>query len=454
VAIEQETQASVRREVVGRYLARVEALAANGEALVRVVATVSAPSPEEIAQVFAGRAGGTVVPEALTCIGGLPGELVELEVTWTKPPVGDPVPRPGRKRARRAPPPAVRVAAVREASPDRTEPRCTVFGACGGCQLQHLAYPKQLEWKTARVRSALVAAGLADPPVLPALGCEPPWHYRNQMRFSVNRDGQAGLTLRGSRHVLPLAQCPIAHPHINAALEAFAGEALLRPQALVRCGDATGQVLIQPPPSDAVRRRLAAQGLEVRDDTLEERLLDVPFHIRPSSFFQTNTRQANRMAELVLDRLPRGRDVTLVDAYCGVGTFARLMAAQAGHVVAIEESASAIRDARGNLGGAANVTIVSGKVEEILPGMTERVDGLVIDPPRAGCQRPVLDALVARRVPVVVYVSCDPDTLARDLDYICNTQGAYRLVSVQPLDMFPQTAHIESVAALEAVAAQ
>jgi 23S rRNA (uracil1939-C5)-methyltransferase len=447
VAVKQETPASVRRAVVGRYLARVEALAANGEALARVVATIGAPAPEDGAWVPAGREDKMADLEALACIGGLPGELVELEVIWT-------LPRPGRKRARREPPPAVRVVAVREASPDRTEPRCAVFGVCGGCQLQHMAYPRQLEWKTERVRSALVAAGVADPPVLPALGCAPPWRYRNHMRFSVNRDGRAGLTTRGSRFVLPLTHCPIAHPHINAALEAFEGEALPRPQALVRCGDTTGQVLIQPTPSDAVRRRLEARGLEVRDDTLEERLLDVPFHIRPSSFFQTNTRQANRLAELVLDRLPRGADVLLVDAYCGVGTFARLMAAQAGRVVAIEESASAIRDARMNLNGTPNVAIVSGKVEDLLPGMTGRVDGLVIDPPRAGCQRPVLDALVARRVPGVVYVSCDPDTLARDLAYLCDTHDAYRLVSVQPLDMFPQTAHIECISVLEAVAVQ
>ena len=150
--------------------------------------------------------------------------------------------------------------------------------------------------------------------------------------------------------------------------------------------------------------------------------------------------------------MPRGDDVTLVDAYCGVGTFARLMAPHAASVIAIEESASAIRDARWNLREAANVSIVQGKVEDVLPGMAQRLDGLVIDPPRAGCQRPVLDALADRHVPVVVYVSCDPDTLARDLAYLCNTRRAYRLASVQPLDMFPQTAHIENIATLEAIA--
>src|SRR5262249_22673791 len=157
------------------------------------------------------------------------------------------------------------------------------------------------------------------------------------------------------------------------------------------------------------------------------------FRIRPSSFFQTNTPQANRMMELVLARLPGGPDATLVDAYCGVGTFARLLAGRAGRVIAIEESASAIRDARWNLRDAPNVEIVQAKVEEALPQLAERLDGLVIDPPRAGCQRPVLDALLARRVPRVVYVSCNPDTLARDLSYLCQRAGGYRIEAVQPL---------------------
>jgi 23S rRNA (uracil1939-C5)-methyltransferase len=134
-----------------------------------------------------------------------------------------------------------------------------------------------------------------------------------------------------------------------------------------------------------------------------------------------------------------------------VGTFARLMAPAAGRVLAIEESASAIRDAEWNLRDVDNVTILRGKVEDLLPSLTERLDGLVIDPPRAGCQRSVLDALIARQVPRVVYVSCGPDTLARDLAYLCLRQDAYRVSSVQPLDMFPQTAHIETVTLLEAV---
>jgi 23S rRNA (uracil1939-C5)-methyltransferase len=423
---------------------RVDTLDEAGAASGVVVETLVSPTDEEWTKVYGPRRSAQTPPERLSFVGGLPGELIEVEARWTLPWLG-------RKPARRVPPPTVRVVAVREASPDRVAAPCPIFGVCGGCQLQHMAYPAQLAWKAERVRAVLAAVGFAAPPVLPAVGCEPPWRYRNHMRFSVNREGQLGLIARGSSRVLPLTECAIASERINTALAILSAEQLPRPQVLVRSGEATGQLLLQPEPSPDVRARLHALGLDVRDESLEEEVRGARFRIRPSSFFQTNTAQANVMADLVLGQLPAGPDITLVDAYCGVGTFARLMAARAGRVLAIEESASAIRDGRANLGDTPNVVIIAGKVEDVLPGVSERLDGLVIDPPRAGCARPVLGALIARRVPAVVYVSCDPQTLARDVAHLCLRSGAYRLVAVRPLDMFPQTAHIETVATLEAV---
>jgi 23S rRNA (uracil1939-C5)-methyltransferase len=431
-----------RRCVTGRYRVAVEAMEPTGEARGTVIAALASPSAGELAEVY-GRANAQE-PRTMRFVGALPGEVVEVAVEWS-------LPRPGRRRARHTLEPSVTVAAVIEPSPERAVPPCPVFGRCGGCQLQHMAYPAQLAWKTQRMRDELACAGLAPSVVQDAIGCVPPWGYRNHMRFSVNRDGQPGLTARHSRRVLPLRSCPIAHQRINDALVILAEQPLARPQALLRYAEGTGQMLVQPSPTDAACSRLEAAGIVVRTDELEERLTGTAFRIRPSSFFQTNTRQANRMAELVLARLPLGNDATLVDAYCGVGTFAALMARSAGRVIAIEESASAVRDARWNLRDAPNVSIVQAKAEDVLPGMTERLDGLVIDPPRAGCQRPVLDALAQRRVPRVVYVSCDPSTLARDLAYLCVRTGSYRLVEVQLLDMFPQTAHIENIATLEAV---
>jgi 23S rRNA (uracil1939-C5)-methyltransferase len=145
--------------------------------------------------------------------------------------------------------------------------------------------------------------------------------------------------------------------------------------------------------------------------------------------------------------------LTIVDAYCGVGTFAKILSHHVGKVIAIEESASAIKDAQWNVRDIDNIEILQGKVEDILPTLSLQIDGFVIDPPRAGCQQSVLDTLVNNPVPRIVYVSCDPSTLARDLHILCHINPTYQLRSVQPLDMFPQTAHIECVAVLEHVPA-
>ena len=376
---------------------------------------------------------------------GLPGERVTIAVeTPARPPAGK------RKRRWKPRPPRVWISEIHEASPLRTTAPCPVFGTCGGCQLQHMQYGAQLKWKRSIVRQLLYDVGnFEDPPVLETVACDEPWHYRNHMRFSVNRQGQPGLTARGTHRVLPLTSCPIAHEQINRALDVLSTLPNARPQVLLRCGTVTGQMLIQPRPTPEIAQRLAAAGIDVCTETMEEVLAGETFRIRPSSFFQTNTAQAEKMAQMVLDGLLiPDHPLTVVDAYCGVGTFALLLARHVDKVIAIEESASAIRDAQENLRQTSNVEILKGKVEDLLPEIASQVDGLVIDPPRAGCQQIVLDALVEHPVASIVYVSCDPSTLARDLNFLCHIHPTYRLRSVQPLDMFPQTAHIECVAIL------
>ncbi len=314
-----------------------------------------------------------------------------------------------------------------------------------------MRYQAQLEWKWFIVRQLLQEiGGFADPPLLETVHCDDPWHYRNHMRFSVNRSGQPGLTARGTQRVLPLTSCPIAHEQINRALSVLSQVPNARPQLLVRCGATSGQVLIQPHPTPEMAQQLAAASLDLRSETMEEVLAGETFRIRPSSFFQTNTAQAEKMLQMVLNGvLGQADGLTVADAYCGVGTFALLLARHVGKVIAIEESASAIKDARWNLRNVSNIEILKGKTEDLLPALAPQLDGLVLDPPRAGCQQIVLDAIVQHPIARIVYVSCDPATLARDLHVLCHRHPIYHLCSVQPLDMFPQTVHIECVAVLE-----
>ncbi|MGH2496260.1 MAG: class I SAM-dependent RNA methyltransferase [Ktedonobacteraceae bacterium] len=381
---------------------------------------------------------------------GLPGEEVTIAVQEF---VNIP---PKRHRRRWKPrPPRVWITEIHTASELRVVPRCPVFGECGGCQLQHMDYAAQLAWKRSLVAQLLHEIGnFVDPPLLDTVPCDDPWGYRNHMRFSVNRDGQPGLTARASHRVLPLANCPIAREQINRALTVLSTLPNARPQVLIRCGAASGQMLIQPQPEDNAALQLREAGLDARGETMEEQLAGETFRIRPSSFFQTNTAQAEKMMHMVLDGLLSDAPcassrLTVVDAYCGVGTFSLLLARRVGKVIAIEESASAIKDAQWNLREVNNVEIHKGKVEDVLPTLETDIDGLVIDPPRAGCQRSVLDTLAQHPAARIVYVSCDPSTLARDLHILCHVHSTYRLRSVQPLDMFPQTAHIECVAVLE-----
>ncbi len=394
---------------------------------------------------------GTQHVRRLQVPAGLPGEHVTIAVE------APPVPRPGRRRRHWKPrPPRVWITEIQQPSPLRIQAPCPVFGTCGGCQLQHMRYDAQLAWKREVVRGFLQeVGGFDDPPLLETVSCNPPWHYRNHMRFSVDRNGLPGLTARGSHRVLPLTACPIAHEHINRALTVFNQHVNARPQVLVRCATQNNQLLVQPAPNPEVAQELTSIGLEPRTETMEEVLAGHTFRIRPSSFFQTNTAQAEQMASIVLAGLladqpaERLQQLTVVDAYSGVGTFASLLARYVGKVIAIEESASSIKDAQWNLQGFNNVEILKGKVEDVLPTLSSQIDGFVIDPPRAGCQPVVLDALIQHPVARIVYVSCDPSTLARDLNILCHLRPTYHLHLVQPLDMFPQTAHIECVTVLE-----
>ncbi|MCC7106160.1 MAG: class I SAM-dependent RNA methyltransferase [Chloroflexi bacterium] len=382
---------------------------------------------------------------------GLPGEEVELEIVERK------------KDFCRG-----HITRIVEPSPERVEAPCPYFGECGGCSLQHASYPAQLAWKRSVVVDQLRRIGHfqhADELILPALGMVDPWAYRNHARFTVGRKfGELCFTHKHSRRLLRIDHCPIMQPEINATL-ALAQDRLAgfpSHQLAIRQGANTGQQMVSPPVPNVA---------EIQSDqqTIEEELLGRRFRIAPASFFQVNTRRERRplpeglrqppfplpedglsMAELlalvVFDRLdPRG-DELLVDAFAGVGTFGILLAPTVGEVLAIEESPAAVKDARHNARGLTSFEIVEGKTEHVLPALGRQPDAVVLDPARVGCHPAVLEALSIVMPPKIVYVSCDPATLARDLAIL--VAANYRVESVQPLDMFPQTFHVESVTLL------
>lgn len=357
--------------------------------------------------------------------GGIPGEEVTAEVV---------------KRDRRFT--YAKVQEVIDPSPDRVDAPCPYFGSCGGCQWQHIDYGAQLEFKTNLVREQLRRRGdFEDPPVKPTVGTEEPWHYRNQARFSIGPDGQLGFNTHFRNRFLPIDECLIVHPEINAVLQELQGRCEdVKHQIVVRYGFHTGELMVFPEvPVDDLT-------FETGQRYFEEALHGHRFQVFNSSFFQTNTLQAEKLGRLVQKKLDLAGDEVVVDAYSGVGAFGVLLAERASRVIAIEESATATADARKNVQGIGNIELVEGRTEEVLPQLEGPIDAVILDPPRAGCRPVVLKALIERRPPKIVYVSCDPYTLARDLRIL--VEGGFDLVEVQPVDMFPQTYHIESVTTL------
>ena len=331
------------------------------------------------------------------------------------------------------------VVEVLEVSEERIEPKCKIFGECGGCQFQHLKYSNQIEVKEGIVRDALYRIGefksLKINPMVPA---ENPWAYRNHVRFSTGRlHGDVGFVPRSHRGLVKVANCPVAVPWINEQIPKIQGHVRGLHQVQLRKSESTNEALISPQ-IDKIRE-ISGQSY------YHEKLAGFRFRISQSSFFQVNSAQAENLVEIVRKALPTSGDL-LVDAYAGVGTFSVIFSSRFRLVVAIEESFGATKDAEFNTRNFTNIAIQVGKVEDVLPDLGEPVDAVILDPPRIGCNPVVLDSIIASAPRCLVYVSCDPATLSRDLKKL--VENGYQIDHVTPIDMFPQTAHIECVAKL------
>jgi len=396
-------------------------------------------------------------------------------------------------------------------SPHRVTPLCPYFApasgpACGGCAWQHITYEEQLRIKTARVAQLVRAAVASAPAPLPMRAVTPlddPWRYRHKVHFVFGMSpgqsgrlpraqprGGGGLVIghyaRGSRKVVAVDQCPVHDDRGNAI--AFA---LHRACASARAGRTLKSVAVRVAPStsetlatvvvanagdkalrgaitDVMHGHAAPTSLHInvhpKGDAyifgaetrriagparIREDLAGVSFLISPTAFFQTNVRAAEELVRLVLAAVPEGS--TVLDLYAGAGLFALPLARRGNHVVAIEENRAAVEDgiASRELGRIAEdrCRFIASPVERAVRRRS-RIDAVVLDPPREGCSREVLNAVFGVMSPkTAVYVSCNPETLARDLAIIA--ARGYTIRSIQPVDMFPHTPHIEAVVVLE-----
>lgn len=360
--------------------------------------------------------------------GAIPGETVEAEVVKVFP-----------ERI------ATRAVNVIHADEDRGVPRCHYFGECSGCQWQHVRYERQLEIKHAIVSDALAQhQETAGATVKPLIASPKRFGYRNHARFSVGRGEESaisGFVNADTRRFVRIDHCAIMDDRINETLAKLQGRLTRMTQWSVRVGANSGDMTIQP--------LLPAEILDVESGRQHyfERINDIDFKVAASAFFQVNSHMIPTLVDVIVDMLAPSGDETLVDLYCGVGTISCLLAGAVGRVMGIEESASAIENAMRNSIPLSNVEFIQAK-SEVAASEVERLqvrpDFVIVDPPRSGCDDRTLTAISDFQPWKVVMVSCEPTSLARDLAAL--SRAGFTLIEVQPLDMFPQTRHVETVA--------
>jgi 23S rRNA (uracil1939-C5)-methyltransferase len=370
----------------------------------------------------------------------LPGETVCIHITEEKT---------GHVRAE--------LVEVLEPSTGRIEPKCRHFGVCGGCHYQHLPYQTQLAFKTEILRDQLTRIGkVMDPPVMQIIPSLTGWNYRNHVQFHLDSHGKLGTIDTHRRSILPIRECCLPEPPLDLLwpmLEFESGLELERVSLRLGIDDQIMLVLESSSNSlpgleleaDLSVVHLTGQDAVVMagEDHLTMRVNDRMFRLSAASFFQVNTAMAERMVTHLLENLQVSPTVTLLEVYCGVGLFSAFFAPRVGRLIGIESSPSACEDFVFNLDEFDNVELYEGFAEEVLPALDVRSDVVIVDPPRAGLAKSLLDALLTLGPRTLAYVSCDPSTLARDAARFI--AGGYRLIQVTPFDVFPQTYHIESI---------
>jgi 23S rRNA (uracil1939-C5)-methyltransferase len=439
-------------KVGDRVSLRIDALAAGGD--------------------FIGRLG----PFAIFVSGGAPSEIAQVEITEVS------------KTYARG-----RLLSIQQPSPDRIQPRCPHFGECGGCDLQHIYYPAQLAQKRLLVRETLRRiGGIAEVEIPPALGMEDPWAYRSKAEYFAGRDPRGhvflGFLRRASHQPAAVSECAVQHTlnekvrtavaelmnlHAQGAQEkdslvkvisrvSFEDERACvtlvtsgKPGFLSTLANALMEKI--PEVSGVCHSRTRSQRaahhspaeLLAGSPHLIERIGQWSFRISPDSFFQVNPRQTAVLTQVAESLAGVGEEAILIEGYSGVGTFLIPLAAHARMATGIEESESALADARANIRKhhLDNTRLYQGKVENILPRFAARkwhAGAVVLDPPRRGCGKGAITAAARLQPRALVLVSCDPATLARDLQFAAG--AGYLPKVVQLVDMFPHTWHTESVA--------
>ena len=381
-------------------------------------------------------------------------------------------------------------------SKDRIQPRCKICTSCGGCQYQQLDYKAQLKYKTKRVKEALTRISKIDAEVLSCLGMEDPYNYRNkiQVPFNKDRNGKVkfGFYKENSHIIMPIKECAIedrrAAPilwDIKLLLEEMnipcynedSGKGILR-YVLIRTSHHYEELMVvlvttqmNFPGQRNFINELVARHPEITTIVenvnsrhtnvilgnqekvlygpghIKDDILGLTFEISAASFFQVNPIQVEKLYASALNLIDFKEKETVLDAYSGVGTIGLIAAKNAGKVISVEINKSAHKNAIENAkrNNVDNIEFVCADAGEYISKSNENIDILIMDPPRSGSDETFLSTVINKRIKKIIYISCNPETLARDIQYL---SSMYEVNYVQPVDMFPMTAHVETVVGL------
>jgi len=353
-----------------------------------------------------------------------------------------------------------RVIEILKASAERIAPKCPHFTVCGGCHFQHIPYERQLHYKEAIFKEQLTRmGGIDDPQIEVVHPSKNEWNYRNAVQFHLTKEGKLGYRDVSNDYVMPIEEChlPMAAidglwPQVHFEGESGIDRVEIRQDAggnlLVNLqGDEKGIPEIDITDALSVVHSGPYDSIVISgEDHLEYVLLGKKFRVSSGSFFQTNFDGADVLVKTVLS-MTKDLFGTLFDLYSGVGLFSAFLRDQFDRIVAIEGSHYACDDFAHNLADGGEIDLYEGSVEKILGEISEDADCIIVDPPRGGLHRYAADALVNNQAPKIIYVSCNPATLGRDIKRL--GKGGYELIRSVVVDMFPQTYHIESVNMLE-----
>ena len=394
-----------------------------------------------------------------------------------------------------------RLIEIKESSPYRVQPRCPIAAQCGGCQLQHMNYERQLEYKEDKVRNCLTRiGGFQEFHMEPIYGMEEPYYYRNKSQFPVGKKKDGGVSIgfyAGRTHsIIDTQHCYIGakvNVEILKFMRGFIEQYQIEPydegthqgqlrHILTRVGYKTGEVMVCliingrkfPHQEELIQGLCEISGMKSiclninqaktnvilgeeiiplwGESYITDYIGDIAYRISPQSFYQVNPIQTKKLYDIALEYAELHGDEVVWDLYCGIGTISLFLAQKAKKVYGVEIIPQAIEDAKTNarINGIENAEFFVGAAEEVLPRMyremNARGDVIVVDPPRKGCDQSLLDTILKMAPKRVVYVSCDPATLARDLKYLCAKD--YELKKVRAVDQFGHSVHVETVALL------